>query len=497
MKHTPVWLILFPPIYLLGSFAAHSQVILQDQSNPTILGTSQEPVIQLEAPAQNTNGGSTPSINTQTLSPTVREQVIVKEPLLKQPDQTVQDVRPSTTKPASNTLKPAGEISAAGKGQLQNEPGLKDLGSLSAASRLKTLSGSTSLLDNGGSGQLGGFGNTTGLPGGETDPSGFGKSAKPGTRSSSLPGLAGMPSLPGAAGSAGAAPKLPGLGGLGKSSSASLLPGGGLPTKGSALPGNSGAGFGVKTPKKKIPGNMSLGDPSNVFGSKSRTVTSAPGLGQGTQSASISDLSGGSSTIMAGGGTNKDPKTKTKTKTKTKPTSSKPPLPDFNKKPKPNTKPKPKKKTKFTKKELPVVKGIMRRIEKKMAKNQATDKEVKLYLKLSSMVAASEPKKKKPGKGVFESSKCNPNDPNCDMSTEEDKIALVKDAMKKGGGRAPGQGDDMKPVNEDDNNDGSTNIVLGSSVISRPDPNSQAAKSGGGRIVTDLEKTGNPGAETE
>ncbi|MFT5115526.1 MAG: hypothetical protein ACI8P9_004877 [Parasphingorhabdus sp.] len=516
MKHTALWYFLFTPICLVGSFAANAQVIIPDQSNLTIQGAIEEPVIQLQAPAPSNDGGSTPSIGNQTLSPAVQGQSIVKEPLLKKPDQTLQIVKPIAKEPAPNTLKPTGEIAGADKGGLQNEPGLKDIESLSAVAKLKLASRSNSLLGNGDAGKLGSFGSLPGLPGGETNASGFGKSAMPGTKSGGLPGLSGMPSLSGAAGNAGGAggaPKLPGLGGLGTKTGSSLLAGSGLLPKGSALPGKpgpatlpgaAGGGFGGKTPGMKLPGNMSPGAPSDVFGAKSRTITSAPGMEQGIQSSSISGLAGGSSAIMAGGKTEK-PKntnnTKPKNKTDNNPPiikskdNNKPPLPG-DAKSKTKTKQKEKKRTKFSKEELPMAKSLMVRLEKKMAKNKASEKEVKLYHKLDRLVKASE-KKKKPGKGVWESGKCNPNDPNCDMTTEEEKIVMVKEAVRKAAGRGEGQGDDMKPVGEDDGNDGSHSITLGSSVISRPASSSQSANSGGGRLVTDLEKTGNPGAETE
>ena len=56
----------------------------------------------------------------------------------------------------------------------------------------------------------------------------------------------------------------------------------------------------------------------------------------------------------------------------------------------------------------------------------------------------------------------------------------------------------MKPAQDDNSNGGGTQgKVLGSSVISQPAPDSQKGKSGGGRIITDLEKTGNPGSSTQ
>ncbi|HEC11863.1 MAG TPA: hypothetical protein ENI80_01180 [Acidiferrobacteraceae bacterium] len=342
--------------------------------------------------------------------------------------------------------------------KLESEPGLRGGMPGVGGQDLNAMRKGGSLLNGGIPG---------GLPGASGSPGNLG--GKVG--GSSLPGLTGRPSPPGV-------PKtlsvMPGLPGLGKtktisSSKGSQLPG--LPGTGQTggLPGAQGGAAGI--PKGAAP------DPSSPFGSRVRGITGTPGLGGGQGSSPSVAGIGGNSEIMADG--KKDKKKNKK-----------------NKKNKGKSKGRKKRKViKFGTKDKAALDRLIVKYEKKVLNNTATEKDVRVYLTLLDMKKGFSAKKK-PKKGSIWSpvkQNCNPNDPSCkfDSRSDEEILAEIRQMIDRGG--IPGEGDTMKPV-QDDGTTGRGGKVLGSSVISRPTKDSLDGKSGGGRIVTDLEKTGNPGA---
>ena len=128
----------------------------------------------------------------------------------------------------------------------------------------------------------------------------------------------------------------------------------------------------------------------------------------------------------------------------------------------------------------------------------ATYRETLLYFKLDQALKGFKVSKKKKGSIWVDpktgEQRCHPNDPNCDTRSEAELMAEIKAMIDRGG--IPGEGDDMKPV-QGDGTTGRGGKVLGSELVSQPAQDSQAQPSGGGRIVTDLEKEGNPGAGTD
>lgn len=363
--------------------------------------------------------------------------------------------------------------------RLEVEPGLKAGVPKVGAKNLNSIRSPGSLLGNG-------LGKSSGFPGSPGMPNTFGR---PGTKTpgstagrSSLPGLTGMPTLPGGSKVPSATPGLPGLGKTKTTkSSGNQLPG--LPGAGKSKGFSGSNGGGSSIPKSALP------DPSNPFGSRARGVAGAPDGGSGGQGGIPSELVT-DSMIMQG-------------KLPPLPLKSLPPLSPLKGSGGNRTG-----KTKgkwyvFSSKRPPSGQGYRVQAAHKDCPEESTTCNItvrysngkKVWWRQYKLKKKEEKKakKKKPKKPKYA---CNPQDPACDTRSEKEKMAEVK--KKLGGKGAPGQGDDMKPVRDDGSNDGTGGTVRDDSgLISRPSKDSQTQKFGGGRIVTDLEKTGNPGVNTD